>query len=384
MASRIRAAGGGQTTMPTLSPQEIDQLIRLLMRALDMRQLRRCVYLATGEPLDKKYLAENQTLKNALTDAMAGLERDQITDQFLDVVFREKPFQFELRALIAKHYPAIAAGEPYERRAFAIQESGLPPRETDTPDRMPAGGVPALQRLIKPGLSHKDLRVWLDRMAAIERQVCRIEANGAAFGTGFLVGPRAVLTNWHVLQEAREQGLDKALACRFDFKRLTTGQTDGGTLIPISAVLAESRCSDAEEKGDDPDNPPPKSDELDYALIELPDPLPDRDYIRLGTPPPLRVGAPLIIVQHPEGDAIRFAIDTDAVIGMMHSDLRLRYTTTTEPGSSGSPCLTMDLDIVALHHMGDPRRVAQFNQGIPIGLVRQSIIARNLDDRLGD
>jgi hypothetical protein len=369
--------------MPTLSPQEFDQLIRMLMRSLDMRQLRRCLYLATGEPLDKKYLTENQTLKNALTDVLAGLEKDQITEQFLDVVYREKPFQFELRAFIAKLHPAIAAGEPFERRAFAMQESGLPAASADAQEKAPAGGVPALQRLIKPGLSHKDLRIWLDRMTAIERQVCRIEANGAALGTGFLVGPKAVLTNWHVVQEARDQGVEAALSCRFDFKRLTTGQTDGGTLIPVSALLAESRCSAAEEKGDDPDNPPPKPDELDYALIELPDPLPDRGHIRLGTPPPLRVGAPLIIVQHPEGDAIRFAIDTDAVIGMMHSDLRLRYTTTTEPGSSGSPCLTMDLDIVALHHLGDPRRVAQFNQGIPIALVRQSIIDKNLEDRLG-
>ncbi|MBN8533012.1 MAG: trypsin-like peptidase domain-containing protein [Rhizobiales bacterium] len=369
--------------MPTLSPQENDQLIQMLRDSLDMRQLRRCLYLATGEPLDKKYLAEGQTLKNALIDVVTGLERDQITDQFLDVIYREKPFQFELRAFIARLYPAIAAGEPFERRAFAVQESGRPSRRADAQDEGPAGGVPALQRLIKPGLSHKDLRVWLDRMEAIERQVCRIEANGAAFGTGFLVGPKAVLTNWHVVQEARDQGVDSALACRFDFKRLTTGQTDGGTLIPISTILAESRCSEAEEKGDDPDSPPPKPDELDYALIELPAPLPDRGYIRLGTPPPLRAGAPLIIVQHPEGDAIRFAIDTDAVIGMMHSNLRLRYTTTTEPGSSGSPCLTMDLDIVALHHLGDPRRVAQFNQGIPIGLVRESIITRNLEDRLG-
>lgn len=370
--------------MPKLTPQDTDQLIRMLMRALDMRQLRRCLYLSTGEPLAQIYLSENQTLKNALTDVLAGLENDQITDQFLDVVYREKPFQFELRALIAKLFPKIAAGEPFERRAFVVQEAGLPAKNSAVAEKSPSEGVPALQRLVKPGLSHKDLRIWLDRMEALERQVCRIEANGAAFGTGFLVGPKAVLTNWHVVQEARDQGVDAALACRFDFRRLTTGGTDGGTLIPVSAILAESRCSDAEEKGDDPDNPPPQPDELDFALLELPDPLPDRGYIRLGTPPPLRVGAPLIIVQHPEGDAIRFAIDTDAVIGLVHQDLRLRYTTTTEPGSSGSPCLTMDLDIVALHHLGDPRRVAQFNQGIPIALVRQSIVDKNLEDRLGN
>ncbi len=96
--------------------------------------------------------------------------------------------------------------------------------------------------------------------------------------------------------------------------------------------------------------------------------------MRIGTPPPLGQGAPLIIVQHPDGDAIRFAIDTEAVIGLVNQGRRLRYTTNTEPGSSGSPCLSMDLDLVALHHLGDPRQGgARYNQGIPIALVRQSI-----------
>jgi hypothetical protein len=369
--------------MAKLSEKHRSELMVLLSRALDMRQLRRCLYLATGEPVDQKYIAEKQVTNDALVSVLDGLEKDDITNQFLEVVYREKPFQFRLRAMIAQISPEIAAGEPFERRVYAVQRAGMPSMNASAPGSSMAGNVPALQRLIKPALNHKDLRIWADKLAAIEKQVCRIEADGAAFGTGFLVGPQAVLTNWHVVEEARQQGLDAKLGCRFDFKRLTTGQTDGGTFFPIAAVLTESRCSAAEEKGDDPDITPPNPGELDYALIELPAPMPERGYIRLGTPPPLRAGAPLIIVQHPEGEPISFAIDTDAVIGTMHNDLRLRYTTTTEPGSSGSPCLTMDLDIVALHHLGDPRRVAQFNQGIPISLVRQSIIDNKFEDRLG-
>jgi hypothetical protein len=44
----------------------------------------------------------------------------------------------------------------------------------------------------------------------------------------------------------------------------------------------------------------------------------------------------------------------------------------------------MDFDLVALHHLGEKGSAAQgYNQGIPIGLVRDRIVANGHAARLG-
>ena len=81
---------------------------------------------------------------------------------------------------------------------------------------------------------------------------------------------------------------------------------------------------------------------------------------------------------------MKLAMDTQAVIGRNSNGTRIKYRTNTEPGSSGSPCFTMDWDIVALHHYGDPQWQAPlFNQGVPIQLIRQRIETQGLGNVLG-
>ena len=68
---------------------------------------------------------------------------------------------------------------------------------------------------------------------------------------------------------------------------------------------------------------------------------------------------------------MKLALDTQAVIGLNANGTRVRYRTNTDPGSSGSPVFTMDWDLVALHHLGDPDwHNPGFNQGVPIELIR--------------
>ena len=60
-------------------------------------------------------------------------------------------------------------------------------------------------------------------------------------------------------------------------------------------------------------------------------------------------------------------------------DFVVQYTTSTEPGSSGSPVLNDDLDVVAIHHSGghltEPGTMRRYfrNEG-----VRMSIILEDL------
>ena len=84
----------------------------------------------------------------------------------------------------------------------------------------------------------------------------------------------------------------------------------------------------------------------------------------------------MIIVQHPEGDPLKFAIDQQAIIELVHSGLRLRYHTNTVNGSSGSPCFSMDWKLLALHHLGDPSPSELYNKGVPVGLIKGNVGGR--------
>jgi hypothetical protein len=85
--------------------------------------------------------------------------------------------------------------------------------------------------------------------------------------------------------------------------------------------------------------------------------------------PALGVGMPLAILHHPLGAPIKLAFDTQAVLSV--NPTRVRYTTNTDQGSSGSPCFDQDWGLVALHHFGDPlHQQAEFNQGVPITAIR--------------
>jgi V8-like Glu-specific endopeptidase len=90
-------------------------------------------------------------------------------------------------------------------------------------------------------------------------------------------------------------------------------------------------------------------------------------------PPAFEADALIVIVQHPKGQPMKVAFDT--FIGMNANQTRITYRTNTEEGSSGSPCFDASLNLVALHHSGDPRMhlPADFNEGIPAATLRASL-----------
>ena len=63
-----------------------------------------------------------------------------------------------------------------------------------------------LEKLITDSII-KDAKEWRQQMARLEAKVCRVEiptAHGTVFGTGFLVGPDCVLTNFHVVENCAD------------------------------------------------------------------------------------------------------------------------------------------------------------------------------------
>ena len=247
-----------------------------------------------------------------------------------------------------------------------------------------------LQETIKLRLPAFDFAVWREKMALVEGRVCRVELNGNAAGTGFLVGPDAVLTNFHVLESVLTGTTPPAaVTCRFDYKVLADGSRLEGTVVGLHPTEWNTDASppSAAERTLSPDEPPPTADELDYALVKLARPLANEpasakggaDAPRRGwVPVPLFPSAflahtPLMIAQYPDGNPLKLAVDTDAVLGTNAAGNRVRYATNTDHGSSGSPVFDMDWKLVALHHLGDPAvssMPAKYNQGVPIAKIR--------------
>jgi hypothetical protein len=359
--------------MRELTPPEIDGLAKTIKRAVDPFKLNRWLLLSTGDQL-ADYVGPAVGLKQAIFTVLVQLNQDRVVDQLLETIYREEVFHDELRGLIRALLPDIDGAVAAPRPEFSLQQGGR------------ALGVnqgAGLQKVVKPNLGAVDAGGWYARLGAILRQVCAVTANGAPIGTGFLVGEQAILTNWHVVEQARARGARDAIACAFDYIRRADGSLAASEQIAVEAIAVERSCSAAERTAH-PDDPPPQPDELDYALLRLQQPTLQRGYLRLAAGPPLGVGAPLYIVQHPNGSPMMIAQDTAAVIGMPHGGARLRYSTNTEPGSSGSPCFTSLWDLVAMHHLGDPeRRPATYNQGIPTGLIRASIEAAGQSALLG-
>jgi hypothetical protein len=257
-----------------------------------------------------------------------------------------------------------------------------------------------LELKIRDSGSTFDIMVWRTRLAEVEGRVCRVELPELnARGTGFLIGPDLVLTNYHVVEAVHRGGLspDK-IVLRFDYKVLNDGVSvgPGKTYGLAGKWLVDHSCYSAHDFEVQP-RADAASDELDYALLRTTG-RPGDDLIsgdaqapvsRKWIEPPavqppetdydfLRAPA-LYIVQHPDGKPMQIALDSNAVTAA--STTRVRYTTTTEPGSSGSPCFSADWKWIALHHSGDPKywkegKKPEYNQGIPASAIMRLLVQR--------
>ncbi len=278
--------------------------------------------------------------------------------------------------------------------------------EVDGGSSVPLRGK-QLELKIKAAQSTFDIGTWRRRLGEIEGQVCRIEyPSGAAQGTGFLVSPDVVLTNYHVVEPFIENGVAgdaTAVVVRFDYKVAEDGvAVQAGTDYRlVRGWLADFSPYSPQDLSDEP-TADPNPGELDYALLRLdgepgeepvggatrdPDPVPRRWITVPAAEHDFAAQPALYIVQHPDGRPMQVALDTEAVIGLNGNGTRVRYTTTTEPGSSGSPCFGPDWQWVAVHHSGDPKYWAggkpTFNEGIPTSAIRRLLTERGKAGLLG-
>jgi hypothetical protein len=245
-----------------------------------------------------------------------------------------------------------------------------------------------------PKLQVAEFRQQLFRF---ESRVCRIEIDSRPTGTGFLVGPDAVLTNYHVIAPARRTA-GTPVSCRFGYT-VTAGVADPTAAVvdlppdPEEWLAAYSPTLPAAEEESAFSHPTEEHlAHLDFAVIRLPEPIGGMPVVREAkeSPPrgwiPLPVArpavpraskearrSPLMMLQYPGSGTLELTIDTSGLMGLNGNESRVRYTTNSEEGVSGSPCLDMRWGLIALHHFGDPTSARAYNQGIPVHLIRQAL-----------
>ena len=268
-----------------------------------------------------------------------------------------------------------------------------------------------LQRIIKASNGFLDVNDWWTKLAILENQICRVEIkldnHQWAYGTGFLIGPDVVITNYHVMKYVIEQtqrrsnderwANEKDVVLRFDYK-IISGQDyeNSGTIIRLDSnewLIDSSPMSPYDEEP----NPTgiPTMRQLDYALLRVEgspgnDPIGNeiqdgnnRGWIKIPeNSHEIIPNSALIIIQHPRGGPLKLALDTEGIIGQNINGTRLWYRTNTEAGSSGSPCFNINWDLIAIHHTGDPDfsvgHQPLYNQGVPIGAIRARLEERDL------
>ncbi|MFC5825615.1 trypsin-like serine peptidase [Nonomuraea insulae] len=230
------------------------------------------------------------------------------------------------------------------RTARLIRRNGLPVEAALEATRADVLDQPQMYERIL-GVA-KDLQSWsfLPRGARAARTVARISVveNGREIpiGTGFLVSPRLLLTNHHVLPDATAAG---SVIAEFD-AQVTVDNTPE---VSRRFVLAPDAFFVADAA-------------LDFALVLV---SPDADgrpagetfgWNRLSVQTgKLVIGEPVNIIGHPSGRLKEISIRENRLEARL--DDFLQYQTDTEPGNSGSPVFNDQWEVTALHHSGVPR-----------------------------
>ena len=257
-----------------------------------------------------------------------------------------------------------------------------------------------LERMVDRERGISDLGTFAARVQEWLAQVCRIELAGQS-GTGFLIGRSTVLTNHHVVAKLLDGTVRPGdVEVRFDHYRLRDGVgLNSGVVHGLAPdwLVAARPHSQVDLRPYDP-SVLPDGTQLDYAILRLDAPVGDETATWTGRPRRWLLprgpawdfadGSFLLVVQHPCREPISYDGGTDAVVRVNGNGTRVHYRINTLPGSSGSPVFNRALELVALHHGGQPGSpdlflpcemqvsLADYNEGIPIANIVADVEAQ--------
>lgn len=215
---------------------------------------------------------------------------------------------------------------------------------------------------------------FLERGQLASRSVCRIASRaGQAIGTGFLISPRLLITNNHVIgSKAAALGM----VAEFDYELDIAGaprEVSRFALAPGQSFLTDDR------------------DDLDFTIVAIgqrlggPKEIAAFGYLPLsGARDKHALGDFVNIIQHPDGRLKEAVVRENQLVSRLGTVLH--YVADTEPGSSGSPVFNVMWQVVALHHWGGPHRELFDEKGLRVPRtinegIRMSAIVLDLGTR---
>jgi V8-like Glu-specific endopeptidase len=224
---------------------------------------------------------------------------------------------------------------------LAVTTGDVPP---DVQELMSSQAEVGLERVL--GTADFVGVAFLEHALRVSRTVCRVAIGGgngspSGFGTGFLVSPRLLLTNNHVLSDPGEAAGSMA---EFDYYVRPNGTPasvrvfalDPGAFFLTDEALDFTLVAVAENASNG-------TKLRDYGWNQL-----------IAEEGKAIIGQWVNIIQHPSGEPKQLVLRNNEIVDTLRNFLH--YMTDTSPGSSGSPVFNERWEVVALHHSGVPAR----------------------------
>ena len=241
-------------------------------------------------------------------------------------------------------------GKFLSRRGLAVTaNSGL---TIERPSAVMAGEVAELspQLALERFLGTNDLMgvAFLEEGLRVARTIARVwvgvsAGRPSAYGTGFMVSPRLMMTNHHVLPDAATA---RSSLAEFDYHR----RGDGTLMSSTTFVLEPSTFFFADKA-------------LDYAVVAVSPSasegraLADYGYNLLSEEEGKAIAAQWAnVIQHPGGEPKQVSLRENQIVDVLPNFLH--YKSDTAPGSSGAAVFNDRWEVVAIHHSGVPARTA--------------------------
>lgn len=197
------------------------------------------------------------------------------------------------------------------------------------------GRGPQLESMLQGSEQVKDLSLWFSNVSKLWRSICRVDiAENTPSGTGFLISQQTVLTCYHVIYKNGQRNAPhcepKDIQLIFDFYEGSSGSK--------KYHLSKEKWCLAQDAT------------LDYIVLQLNQPLSSRTPFQKAKRL-LDKNHILKIFQHPDGKSSKVGY------GFLKESWSDGYThlhsVNTSKGSSGSPVLNSDLDVVGVHRFGE-------------------------------